>query len=371
MTSVDRRSILIGGAALALPFGASAQFESKTPQDLGFASDIGDKLDAGLRSGLLRGFHSILVMRSGKLVLERYFSGPDEAWGRALGNVEFGPATLHDLRSVTKSVVSLLYGVALDLKLVPSPEESLLAQFPEYSDLASDQQRAGLKVVHALTMTMGLQWNEQVSYGDPANSETMMERAQDRYRFVLDRPIVSSPGKRWIYSGGCAALIGAIISKGARKPLADFARDTLFADLGISEFEWAKGGDGVYSAASGLRLKPRDLVRIGELAAAGGKMRDRQLVSQAWIDASFKPAISTGDGLQYGYMWYLGRDATPAIRGPQTWIGAFGNGGQRLWIMPSAELTVASTAGAYNTSDQFVVPTRVWREIVLPNLLKL
>jgi CubicO group peptidase (beta-lactamase class C family) len=358
------------GAATAAAAPAFSQ-PIAPPQDLGFAADLAEKLDAGMRSGLLRGLHSVLVVRSGRLVLERYFAGEDETWGRTLGHVSFGPDTLHDLRSVTKSVVSLLYGIALDRGLVPAPDASLLAQFPEYPNLAADPRRAPIKVLHALTMTMGLEWNEQVPYTDPAKSEILMERATDRYRFIFEQPVVAAPGTRWTYSGGCPALLGRLIAKGSGKTLAQFARETLFADLGISTFEWAQGDDGVDSAASGLRLKPRDLARIGELVLANGRAGARQTVPRDWIDASFRPAIPTEDGLDYGRMWFLGQDATPAIKGPQRWIAGFGNGGQRLWIMPSAEVTAVIMAGNYNRPGQWIAPIRVWREIVLANLLKL
>jgi len=174
--SLDRRAVMIGAGALCVGAATAAAAPAFSqpiapPQDLGFAADLAEKLDAGMRSGLLRGLHSVLVVRSGRLVLERYFAGEDETWGRTLGHVSFGPDTLHDLRSVTKSVVSLLYGIALDRGLVPAPDAPLLAQFPEYPDLVADPRRAPIKVLHALTMTMGLEWNEQVRYTDPAKRD--------------------------------------------------------------------------------------------------------------------------------------------------------------------------------------------------------
>ncbi len=114
---------------------------------------------------------------------------------KPLGTVTFGPDTLHDLRSVTKSVVGLLYGIALDRRLVPPPDAPLLAQFPEYPDLAADPARALLTVENALTMTMGFAWDEQRPYTDPANSEIAMENAPDRYRYILDQPIVAAAGQ--------------------------------------------------------------------------------------------------------------------------------------------------------------------------------
>ncbi len=167
------------------------------------------------------------------VVLERYYTAPDESWGRPLGVVSFGPETLHDLRSVTKSVVGLLYGIALDQDLAPPPGAPLLAQFPRYPDLMAVPQRTGLPIRHALTMTMGMSWDEDRPYTDPANSEIAMERAPDRIRHVLEQPIVHPPGKRWTYSGGAVALIGDIIASGARQTLPAFAAHALFAPLGI------------------------------------------------------------------------------------------------------------------------------------------
>jgi CubicO group peptidase (beta-lactamase class C family) len=290
-----------------------------------------------------------------------------ESWGTPLHAVAFGPDTLHDLRSVTKSVVGLLYGIALDRGLVPPPDAPLLAQFPQYPDLAADPRRARLTIAHALTMTLGMEWDEDRPYTDPANSEIAMEAAADRYRFILDRPIVDEPGKRWIYSGGAVALLGALIAKGSGKTLPEFARQALFEPLGIEIFEWAEGGDGVASAASGLRLRPRDLLRLGALVLARGQWGGRQIVSSVWLDASFEVAVAIGDGRDYGRLWYIGSDVAPALAGRHRWIAGFGNGGQRLWLMPDADLAVASLSGNYNAPDQWVTPIRLWREIVLAN----
>lgn len=336
------------------------------PEEAGFDHDLAVKLEAGIRSGLLRGLHAVLASRTGALVLEQYYEGLDESWGTPLGRISFGPESLHDLRSVTKSVVGLLYGIALDRGLVPPPEAPLLGQFPEYPDLAGDPRRASLTVAHALTMTLGTAWDEQRPYTDPANSEIAMENAADRYRFVLDRPFDADPGTRWIYSGGAVALVGTLIERGTGQTLPRFAREALFEPLGISVFEWAAGRDGIASAASGLRLRPRDLLRIGALLIDRGEWRGRRIVSRGWLEASFAPAIPTGDGLEYGRLWFLGDAATPS--GTRRWMAGFGNGGQRLWLMPDIGLVAVIFSGNYNAPDAWVTPNRVWREILLANL---
>ena len=336
--------------------------------DADFQHDLPEKLDAGVRSGLLRDLHSLLVWRSGSIAVERYYTGVDEAWGRPLGTVTFGLETLHDLRSVTKSIVGLLYGIALDRGLVPTPDALLLAQFPEYSDLPSDPRRAQLTVLHARNMTLGMEWDEQRSYADPANSERAMEDAPDRNRFILDRPFVAAPGERWIYSGGAVALVGSLIANGSGMTLQDFARQALFAPLGIALFEWAKGDDGVVSAASGLRLRPHDLLTIGRMVLAGGEWNGTRVVSRTWLDASFQPVADAGEGLKYGRLWWIGEATTPVLSGARRWIAGIGNGCQRLFLMPDADLATVVFCGAYNAPDDWITPIRIWREIVLANL---
>src|SRR5215510_8032556 len=153
-------------------------------------TDLRDCLDETLQAGQMDGLHAAVAVRGGQTLLEYYGAGEDFAWGTSLGVVEFGPDTLHDVRSVTKSVTALLYGIALDEGLVPHPAEPLLRQFPEYPDLAADPERARLTVEHVLTMSLGLEWREDLPYDNPTNAEIAMELAPDRYRYVLERPIL-------------------------------------------------------------------------------------------------------------------------------------------------------------------------------------
>jgi len=298
----------------------------------------------------LDGLHGVVAMRGGHIVLEHYGTGPDFSWGTPLGEIAFGPETLHDLRSVTKSVTGLLYGIALGAGLVPGPDEPLLAHFPQYPDLAADPERARRTVGHALTMSLGLDWREDPPYDSPANAEIAMEMAPDRYRFVLERPIVEPPGERWSYCGGATALLGKLIADGTGKPLEEYARAVLFAPLGITAFEWMAGDDGVASPASGLRLAPRDLARVGELVRAGGEWAGAQVVPPEWIREMGVPRLRTDWGGRYGYHWYIrdgdGRDG----------LAGMGNGGQRLVVVPDLELTVAITAGNYDDPEQWRTP---------------
>lgn len=386
MTSIDRRSFVAGAAALTAGAAQAAPFTWQTTAapDAGFDAGLDARLDKLIADKRVWNLHGVFVARAGRVVLERYFAGEENNWGK-VSDVRFGPDTPHNLYSVTKSIVALVYGVALADGKVPPPEAPLYAQFPEYPDLvAADPRRGERTVGHALSMTLGLQWDEiGLPYDDPKNDEVGMEMAKDRYRFILDRPIIGPPGKRWLYSGGATALIGRLIAKGTGMSLPDYARQALFDPLGLGPTEWLSSkdtwvaekygpGDGEPAAASGLRMRPRDLARIGQLILDDGKVDGRQVVSSSWLAQCLMPRVSCDEMRRYGYQWYLGdmefRDAKGAVR-LEHWVGCFGNGGQRLFVWPELELVVVVTAGNYSAPNQWQPPIRVVREVVLPSLI--
>jgi CubicO group peptidase (beta-lactamase class C family) len=316
----------------------------------GLRPDAAARLDAAVAAGELPGLHAVVVARHGRLGLERYYSGQDWSWARNLGVVQFGPETLHDLRSVSKSIVGLLYGIALAAGKVPPPETKLLDVF-DYPDLAAEPARRALTIGHALTMTLGLEWNESVPYTDPTNAEIAMERSADRFRFVLGQAIEVPPGTRWTYCGGATALLGDIVSRGTGQDLLDYARTALLAPLGIDAAEWLRGSNGQPAAASGLRLRPRDLARIGQAALDGGA----GVIPADWLAASFTPRARIDAEVDYGYQWYRYNGSAGGAR----WIGGIGNGGQRLILVPERGLVVAILCGNYDRPEQRTVPLRV------------
>lgn len=323
------------------------------------------KLRKAMNAGKLEGLHSAVVVLNGKLIASSYFSGMDERWGRPLGNIEHGSTTLHDTRSITKSVVSLLYGIALADHAVPDINQPLLDFFPDYQDLRDGSAREQITVRDALTMKMGTEWNEDLPYTNPRNSEIAMEMADDRYRFILDRPMVSPPGKTWSYNGGAVAILAKLISEGTGQSIEHFAQQKLFAPLGITEFEWVKGSDGVPSAASGLRLTASDLAKIGTMIAQNGQYKGQQIVPKDWLEASFQPASTLRNGVQYGFLWYL---ASGPI-GDQI-IFALGNGGQRLTIQPRTGFVVSTFTGNYNDPKAWQLSLKVLLEYAIPEASK-
>ena len=329
--------------------------------------DVANRLSRILAEGRAPDLHAVVVVRHGDVILEHYGEGEDFAWGDSLGVVTFGPETLHDVRSVTKSVVGLLYGIALADGLVPEPHERLLPHFPGHPDLAADPYRNRLTVEHALTMTLGLEWNEDLPYTTVENSEIAMEFAPDRYRYVLERPIAEEPGTRWRYCGGATTLLGGLMARGSGQPLEAFARERLLEPIGIAAFEWMRGDDGVASPASGLRLATPDLAEIGRLVLDGGTRDDRRIISKAWLNRSLSPHVTIEEGFDYGYHWYLSSVATDGGTS-HPWVGGMGNGGQRLYVVPDLDLVVAIAAGGYEAEDQSATPTIVFEDAVIAGI---
>ena len=336
-------------------------WETMSPENAGMSADVEAKIDRAFDGDELPSLHAVLVARHGKLVVERYYQGEDENWGRPLGNVVFGPDVKHDIRSVTKSIVGLLYGIALDEGRVPALDRPLLDLFPAYDDLPKDDRRA-MTVEHALTMTLGTEWDESLPYSDQRNSEIAMELADDRYRFILDRPMVAKPGSTWTYNGGATALLAHLIAEGTETFLLDYARERLFEPLGIVDIDWTLGSNGEPAAASGLRLRPRDLAKIGQLILDEGLRHDRRIVPKSWLDASFADGVAAEGDLSYGYQWWLGRGRQDGRR----WIAGFGNGGQRLVVIPDLDLVVVVMAGSYNKPDAWKISVKLMAEILLP-----
>jgi CubicO group peptidase (beta-lactamase class C family) len=309
--------------------------------------------------------HAILVVRHGHLVFEQYFTGDDERYGRPLGQVTYDRTMLHDLRSVSKTVTSLLVGIALAQQQLASLDQPIFDFFPAYADLHTPD-KARITLRHLLTMSMGLEWDEtRTSYTDPNNSERRMNSAADPYRYVLSQPVVTPPGAKYNYSGGATALLGAILHKVTGQRLDEFARTVLFEPLGITEFEWVKLPNGEPAAASGLRLKPRDVAKIGQLVLAHGLWHGRQIVPRDYIDEATAPQIQGAGVYFYGYQMWVGRSLVH--KREIAWAAGIGLGGQRVFVIPSLDLVVVITAGLYtNLQLQGMLTFDILNDVVLP-----
>jgi CubicO group peptidase (beta-lactamase class C family) len=311
--------------------------------------------------------HAVLVARRGRLVFERYFKGDEQVpgllYGHRVENVTFDADTLHNMKSASKSVMSLAVGIAIDRGLIRSVNEPIFSFFPELSDLRTPE-KDRIQFVHALTMSMGLKWVEATpATGDYDNDEARMHMASDQCRYVLGLPMTAPAGQEFFYNTGALALVSAILRKATGQPFDKFVRVNLFDPLGITRVEWERYR-GEADAGGGLHLRPRDMAKIGQLILAGGRWQDRQIVSKDWIEASTTWKLEATDGQSYGYLWWLGH---AVLNGREIrWIGALGRGGQSIRIVPELDLVVAVTAGYYEdySPQAFQLQFGVFRDVL-------
>jgi CubicO group peptidase (beta-lactamase class C family) len=144
----------------------------------------------------------------------------------------------------------------------------------------------------------------------------------------------------------------------------------LFEPLGFGPAEWTKGHDGEPHTASGLRLLPRDMLKVGQLVLAGGAWQGWQIVSADWVKRVTTPVVAIDHGRSYGYQWYIGEMTTGTLPQPEHWVGGIGWGGQRLFVFPARDLVVAMNCGNYRLSglEQSRIASAVVTDVVLPSL---
>ncbi|MDL2405522.1 serine hydrolase [Rhizobium calliandrae] len=337
---------------------------SSSPEEHGFDADrlreIGPHFEAWTEANL----HAVVVARHGKLVYEHYFTGEDRAWATPLGRVTYHADLRHDIRSITKSITSLLVGVAFENGWITDLDTPVFSFFPDHADLRTSQ-KDGITLRHLLTMSAGLAWSEELPYSNPTNSERRMMEAADRHRYVLERPITRPAGAVYTYNGGLTALLGAILLRVSGRPPDQLGKEYLFDPLGIEDVEWVRYPDGAPNVTSGLRMWPRDLAKIGQLVLNRGDWNKTRILSTAWIDQATSAQIQ-GEGLYfYGFQWWLGRSLID--RREMSWAAAIGWGGQRLYVIPSLDVTAVVLAGLYdNTMLQPVVGDTLLRRFLLP-----
>jgi CubicO group peptidase (beta-lactamase class C family) len=311
--------------------------------------------------------HAVIVVRDSRLVYEHYFTGPDEIFGLTVPPVTFGPDVAHDIRSISKSVTSLLVGIAFDRGWLKSVDAPVFSFFPEYADLRTPE-KDKITLRDLLTMSAGFRWDESLPYTNLANSERPMDDAPDPYRYILSQPMAHEPGTYYQYCGCSATLLGAILKKVSGKPFDVLAQEELFAPLGIAGPEWdvrrGRFPNGDLMPHAAFRLRPRDLAKIGQLVLDKGMWQGRQIDSADWIEQSTSPQINGEGILFYGYQWWLGRSLIE--RREVDWVAGVGLGGQRLYIVPSKRLVVVVNAGLYNKPLQAVVGTIVLNHYALP-----
>lgn len=285
------------------------------------------------RAGGNHRMRSLLVVRDGRLVVEEYFGAG-------------GPDDLHDVRSVTKSVVSALAGVALargDIRSLDDPISDYLGS--NLPDLDSD--KGAITIRHLLTMTSGLEWDESGGFG----SYNEWIRSGDHLGFLLRKPFTSPPGTKFTYNSAAVHLLGVVLERATVMQLPTLAKFALFEPMGISIGRWESLGGGYYNGGAGLDLRPRDLARFGQLFLQEGSSGGRQIIPADWIEFSteekFDWRLDSGAlrGISYGSLWWV----VPGTSEPLYF--AWGYGGQYLVVVPDLRLVVVATNDWYRVSQ--------------------
>ena len=247
----------------------------------------------------------------------------------------------HTMQSVSKTVTSATIGVAMARGDFKTPLSTpVLHYFDETKVKNVDARKRRMSVRDLLTMTSGLDWNEDLPYDDPANPSDLMEASDDWVQFVIDRPMKEEPGTVFAYSSGASELLAYIFKRETGIDIEAYARSHLFAPLGIRNYFWKRTPLGVVDTEGGLYLRTADLAKIGQLYLDDGRWNGQPLMTSDWVKESLLPRIDAGEGFQYGYQWWLLPYGEPQRL---AWV-ARGMGGQRLIVFPAEHLIVVSTA---------------------------
>lgn len=325
-------------------------------------------LAADIEKGVYPNIHSLLISRNNKLIYENYWPGKDEHWAMPVGVVPHSRDSLHDIRSITKSIVSACVGIAIKQGKIKNVDQKVLDFFPAYA--AQDTGlKSALTVKDLLTMSSGLVWNEDVPYDNPENSEVKMIRSSDAVGYVLTQPMEAPPGKVWKYNGGTTQLLAAIIERTTGKKIDQFAKEYLFTPLGIAHYEWFRyPGTDMPAAASGLRLRSRDLLKFGLLYSNNGSWKGKQIVPAQWVKESMQDQVKRGQGGAYGYQFWIWYEKA-GDRQTRV-VNCVGNGDQRIIFDKENNLVVVITAGNYNKWDIRKNSAAIMREYIGPALEK-
>jgi CubicO group peptidase (beta-lactamase class C family) len=272
--------------------------------------------------GALPGSFSLLVQRNGVLVAEEYFHG-------------FTPDSLHDVRSVTKSVISILVGIAIQEGFIPSVDEPMGPFLTPAVDSIREAV-ASTSIRHFLMMSSGLDWHEL----DRGSSYSDWWRSEDMVQHVVDLPIVHQPGERFIYNTGASHLLSVVLTEATGMPTLDFARQYLFDPMGFVGSSWLQENRGYHTGGMGLRITARDMMKIGQMFLDGGVHQGARILPSAWVTESVTPLLTTHVsapwGQSYGLLWWVGSG------GGEDFYYANGYGGQFILVVPEQELVAVA-----------------------------
>jgi len=298
---------------------------------------------------------SLLIERDGVLVCERSYQHGDLA----------APA---NVKSVTKSIVSALVGIALREGDLLSLDQRVEEFFPQFFPAGGDQRKRAICLRHLLTMRSGLRWAEQSADSLPA-----LFASPDWVQHALSLPLMHPPGEVFAYSTPDAHLLSAILTRATGVNTLAFANRSLFGPLGITATTWPSDPQGFPIGGSELSLTPREMAKVGSLYLRKGNWEGRQLMPAEYVEASTRTQVRPADGAfasaTYGYLWWV------TMVGPYASFYALGYGGQLICVIPALEVVFVTTARLDVPSEQgagprtFALARELAERVVLPALL--
>ncbi|KAA0549005.1 serine hydrolase [Bacillus sp. BGMRC 2118] len=263
---------------------------------------------------------------------------------------------LHKINSVTKSVLSILVGIAIDRKEIASVHELVYPYFPEINTIGEE-----LTIQHLLTMSPGIDWPE---FGSWNAQPFPMINSTDWVKFVFNREKTESPGQTMIYNSGCSHVLSAIVQKATGEPLQDYAKKHLFGPLEIHDTRWHSDSKGIAIGGFGLCLKTEDMMKIGTLMLQKGVWNGKTIISEGWVKESTTPRLNTYNDIgSYGYHWWILTDETKQPLQPFTYF-ALGYRGQYILVIPEYELVITITSDL----DRSLLPLRIVKETILTHI---
>jgi CubicO group peptidase (beta-lactamase class C family) len=297
----------------------TAGWEQAPPHEHGMQEDLIQLAHEKILKEL-RNIYSLLVIRHGVIVFEQYYQGHDAE-------------TLFDVRSVTKSFISALIGIALGEKNILNLDQTILSYFPEYKANNTDPRKAAITIKDLLTMQSGIAWDEDDAFESLYSSDNWIQ-------YIFSRPMANHPGYVFNYNSGASHVLSELIQRVTGMGVLEFARQRLFSPLGIHRVDWQTDPMGIPFGFAGLSLTARDLAKLGLLYLRQGRWQETQILTPDYIHASTTAWSSGGfpEEAQYGYHWWvLPSELHPAFF-------AAGYGGQYLWVVPNLDLIVVITA---------------------------
>lgn len=331
-----------------------------SPADQGLDPAPLDSLDQAIRSGIHGNIDRMVVVKNGYLVVDHRYrtdyqeisrgkTGPlgcgadactDASQLHAFNYLhpDFHPwyqgRRVHSLQSVTKSVTSVLIGIAIERGDIAGVEALLLSFFEDYDLSGTDPRLEAATLDDLLTMRSGIEWHEGDRPLDSTNTTIQLEASPDWIQFTLDQPMDATPGEKWVYSSGGSHLMSGIIKQATGQFVDAYAEAYLFEPLGIPDYHWKITPGGYPDTEGGLYLDAEQLAKIGYLYLRGGEWDGKQIVARSWVAASTARQADTGNrlGWGYGYQWW--RIDTGGV---DIWAG-LGFGGQFLIVIPERDI---------------------------------